>query len=189
MGRDKGLVLFLGKPLITRVLERLSPIADEILITTNNLEGYRFLGVPLFSDQVTGRGALGGLYTALIAAQQPNVAVVACDMPFVNARLLAAQHERLLEKMCDIVIPDNGEGLEPFHAVYRREACLPYIKTAIDEGEWRVDAWFSQVKLETYSKTEIVKFDPELLCFINVNTEEELIEAELLAAKTNSRKV
>ena len=60
MGQDKALKLFLGRPLIQRVIERLQPIADELLVTTNHPEDYAFLNLPLFTDLKPGRGALGG---------------------------------------------------------------------------------------------------------------------------------
>jgi molybdopterin-guanine dinucleotide biosynthesis protein A len=181
MGQDKGLVPFLGKPLIQRVIERLSPIADEIIITTNQPEAYRFLGLPLFTDLAPGRGALGGLYTALSGAGQPLVGVVACDMPFVCADLLAAQRAALIESGKDIAVPRLDGGLEPFHAVYRRQTCLPHIQAALEADKWRADAWFAKVGLCFFDQPELLSFDPDLLCFSNVNTPEELAAAEQLA--------
>ena len=55
MGQDKGLASFLGKPLVARLVERLAPLADEVLVTTNRLQEYAFLGVPLFPDLLPGR--------------------------------------------------------------------------------------------------------------------------------------
>ena len=55
MGRDKGLVMFLGKPLIQRVIDRVQHTADEVLVTTNNPEGYSFLGLPLYADLIPNR--------------------------------------------------------------------------------------------------------------------------------------
>ncbi|HEX9030179.1 MAG TPA: molybdenum cofactor guanylyltransferase, partial [Anaerolineales bacterium] len=120
MGQDKALLPFLGKPLITRILGRVRPIADELLVTTNRPENYSFLELPLFSDRLPGRGALGGLYTALSIANRPLVGVVACDMPFVSAALLAAARDLLADPTIDAVIPRTADGTEPFHAVYRR---------------------------------------------------------------------
>src|SRR5687767_9764343 len=88
MGEDKALKTFLGRPLIQRVIDRLASIADEMIVTTNRPEDYAFLNVPLFPDLKPGRGALGGLYTAIASAKHPLVAVVACDMPFASANLL-----------------------------------------------------------------------------------------------------
>ena len=178
MGQDKGLVRLAGQSLVARAIQRLSPIADEVLVTTNRPPAYEFLGVPLFPDLIPGRGALGGLYTALSAASQPLVAVVACDMPFVNSALLEAERQALLAAQADIVIPHTGEGLEPFHAIYRRETCLPPIQQAIETDKWRVDSWFSQVKVELFRREDILRYDPQMLSFWNINTPEDLQKAE-----------
>jgi molybdopterin-guanine dinucleotide biosynthesis protein A len=174
MGQDKALLPFMGQPLIQRVVDRLTGLADETLVTTNHPENYHFLGLPLFADPIPERGALGGLYTALGAATHPLVAVVACDMPFVNPRLLSAQVELLTSTSADLVIPGAPEGLEPFHAVYRRATCLPHVLKALESGYWRVDAWFSQVRTHTLSLAEIQRYDPNRLSFWNINTPAEL---------------
>src|SRR5688572_23191554 len=73
MGEDKALRPFLGRPLIQRVIERLASIADEIIVTTNRPDEYAFLKLRLISDLKPGRGALGGLYTAIASASSPFV--------------------------------------------------------------------------------------------------------------------
>lgn len=181
MTRDKALIPFMGRPLIERVLERVAHLGDEILVTTNKQEGYRYLQVTLIPDLIPGRGALGGLFTALSAAQNPHVAVVACDLPFANAELLDAERKLLVNSGSDAVIPRTEGGTEPFHAVYRRDTCLPAIQSAIDADKWRVDAWFSKVKLRFMYAEEAMRFDPEQIAFWNVNTLEELYRAEQMA--------
>jgi molybdopterin-guanine dinucleotide biosynthesis protein A len=187
MGEDKALKTFLGRPLIQRVVERLAPIADEVIVTTNRPEDYRFLDVPLFPDLKPGRGALGGLYTALASASQPIVAVVACDMPFASAALLEAASRLLVAEGADVVIPSEehqgkkSEGYEPLHAVYRRATCLRAIEAAIDADQWKVIAWFPQVKVRALLPDEIKPYDPSGLAFWNVNTPEEFAKAEELA--------
>ena len=188
MGQDKGLLPFLGKPLIQRVLGRVAHLGAETLVTTNNPEAYRFLDLPLFPDIYPDRGALGGLYTALNSARNPHVAVVACDMPFVSAELLAAELDLLVRAHSDAVIPRTEGGTEPFHAVYQRERCLPAVRAAIEEDSWRVDTWFSRVNLRYMLPEEIVRYDPRQLAFWNVNTPEELQRAEQLAADENISK-
>jgi len=179
MGRDKGLVEFLGKPLIARVMERLASIADEIIVTTNDPESYRFLGVPLYADLKPGRGALGGLYTALASASHPLVAVVACDMPFASSALLTFARDILLSSEDDVALPESGDGWsEPLHAVYRRETCLPAVAQAIDSDQWKLISWFPQVKVRKLVPEEITRLDPPGLAFQNVNTPEELLLAE-----------
>jgi molybdopterin-guanine dinucleotide biosynthesis protein A len=190
MGQDKALKPFLGRPLIQRVVERLSPIADEIIVTTNHPENYYFLDLPLFTDLKPGRGALGGLYTAIASAAHPFVAVVACDMPFASASFFEAGTKLMVEEAVDVVIaraaPEAGGagksgGYEPLHALYRRETCLPAIQAAMDADQWKVIAWFPQVKVRALTPEEVKPFDPSGLAFWNVNTPEEFAEAEKLA--------
>lgn len=183
MGRDKALIPFLGRPLIERVISRVEHLADEILVTTNCPQDYQFLGLPLFPDVVPDRGALGGLYTAVNAARQPLVAVVACDMPFVQPELIAYERDLLLDATIDAAIPKTEGGTEPFHAVYRRDTCLPEIFSAIKAERWRVDSWFSRAQIYYLSTQEINQYDPRGLAFNNVNTPEELAAAEQTAAE------
>jgi molybdopterin-guanine dinucleotide biosynthesis protein A len=181
MGQDKALMPFLGQPLIQRVVRRITPIADEVIVTTNRPADYAFLALPLFSDIQSGRGPLGGLYTALSSASQPLVAVVACDMPFVSPDLLAFQARTLETESADVVIPFPKDGYEPLHAIYRRETCLPAVKWALANEQWKLIAWFSQVKVRTLTAEECRQYDPAGLAFANINAPQELAEAEELA--------
>jgi len=181
MGEDKALKTFLGRPLIQRVIERLAPIADELIVTTNRPEDYSFLSLRLIPDLNPGRGALGGLYTAIASASNPFVAVVACDMPFASATFFEAATRLMVEEGVDVVIAKSEEGYEPLHAIYRRGTCLPAIQAAIDADEWKVIAWFPQVKVRVLTPEEIKHYDPSGLAFWNVNTPEEFVEAEKIA--------
>jgi molybdopterin-guanine dinucleotide biosynthesis protein A len=112
MGEDKALKPFLGKPLIQRLIDRLSPVAGEIIVTTNRPEDYAFINTStgsvhrlrLVPDLKPGRGSLGGLYTAIASAAFPFVAVVACDMPFASAKLIESAHRLMVEEEADVVI-------------------------------------------------------------------------------------
>ena len=181
MGEDKALKTFLGRPLVQRVVERLTSLADEVILTTNRPDDYAFLKVPLFSDLKPGRGALGGLYTAIASASNPIVAVVACDMPFASARFFEEATRLLEDEEADVVIAKSEEGYEPLHAVYRRETCLPAIEAAIDADMWKVVAWFPQVKVRVLTSDEIKRYDSSGLAFWNVNTPEEFAKAEEIA--------
>ena len=181
MGRNKALVPFLGRPLIERVINRVRPLADELLVTTNQLQAFEFIGYPLISDVLPGKGALGGLYTALYAASSPMVAVVACDMPFVSPTLLKAEIDLLNDLDADVVIPSSQEGLEPFHSVYRRKTCLSAIRTAIDADQKRIISWFPAVRVRVMTPEEVVIYDPTQHAFLNINTKDELAQAEQIA--------
>ncbi len=188
MGSDKALLPFLGQPLVLRLLSRLAWIADEVIITSNQPENYRFLGLTPIPDLLPGLGALGGLYTALMAATQPYAAVVACDMPFASPEIFLVALAQLRERGADVVIPRTEAGMEPFHAVYRCETCLPHIQDAIQAGKRRADAWFEQVHIHYLDTEEILAYDPDRVAFFNINTPEELKEAERLARNESPAK-
>ena len=186
MGQDKALIPFLGEPLIQRVMERVAMLADEILVTTNKPEAFGFLQVSLVADVIPGTGALGGLYTALFAASHPLVAVVACDMPFANSQILSAARRLLENTGADVAIARTEAGYEPFHAVYRRETCLAAVGLALAAGERKLISWFAAVQVTLLPSEIITRYDPQQLAFWNLNTPQELAEAEALARTSES---
>ncbi len=187
MGRSKATVPFAGRPLICRLVERLAPVADELIVTTNeapNLaflhEMYPDLGIRLVPDAYQERGALPGMYTALAAAQNPYVAVVACDMVFASARLVVAESLAMHETGADVVAPHNKHGFEPLHAMYRKETCMPAVHRRADRGEKRVQSFFDDPELSVlpYTQDKVLAVEPRGGCFINANTPEELARIE-----------
>ena len=131
MGGDKALKQFLGEPLIQRLVKRLKPLGQDIAIVTRSPADYAFLNLPTYTDVHPGVGALGGLLTAMCVAETQFVAVVACDMPFVNPELLLYQWCLIQERGIDAVIPLHDDELQPFHAIYRVKTCLPAVRDAI----------------------------------------------------------
>jgi molybdopterin-guanine dinucleotide biosynthesis protein A len=180
MGENKALKLFAGEPLIARMVARLRALAQELLVTTNQPEAFDFLDVPLVADLKPGYGALSGLYTAVAAAHQPLVVVLACDMPFIDPKLLGVQRDLMVAEGVDVVMPYSPEGFEPLHAIYRRATCLPAIETAMAADQRRLIAWFPMVKVREMPKEEVARYDPQFRSFVNVNTPEEFRQAEML---------
>jgi len=183
MRRDKGLVPLDGLPMIEHLLERVRPLGDEVLITTNQPESYAYLGLRMVADEVPGEGALAGLHTALKAARGDTVLVLACDMPFVNVPLLGYLLD--LSPDFDVVVPRWQDVLQTIHAVYSRQYCLPAMEDVLKRGRKRVFSFYSQVQVREISEDEIVRFDPQGLSFFNVNTPEELQEAEWMIKTQN----
>jgi molybdopterin-guanine dinucleotide biosynthesis protein A len=181
MGQDKALMPFLGRPLIARMLARLENLPGERLVITNRPEAYAFLGVRRVGDALPGAGPLGGLYTALMAAETAMVAGLACDLPLISAGLIASQWALLEQEGVDVVIPRSPEGLEPLHAIYRRETCLPAVQAALEAGERKMIAWLPAVRARVMEADEVAQHDPAFHSFLNVNSPEEFGRAEALA--------
>lgn len=181
MGENKGLKEFLGEPLIERIVKRLKPLGQKILIVAQHPAEYSFLGLPVFTDIQPGVGALGGLYTALSVAHTSFAAVVACDMPFVNPELLLYQWSLIQERGIDVVIPVGNEGLQPFHAVYRVSTCLPAVQDAIGRDQKKVLSWLNEVVTYRLSIAEMRTFETYAMTFLNLNTPDDFEFAEKVA--------
>ncbi len=114
-GRAKGLLTANGVPFVERVL-KLGLLCRDALIVSSDPAYDRF-GVRRIEDVEPGRGAPGGLVTALLCARTPWVLVAACDMPFVTIaaaeQLIAAAHDE------DVTCFMRGAAVEPLLAVYR----------------------------------------------------------------------
>ena len=187
MGRSKATVPFGGRPLLCRLVERVYPVADEILITTNEPQNLGFLQtmpeghkVRLERDICDCRGSLTGLYTALVKSTFDYVAVCACDMLDVSHELFAAELQRAVEGDYDIVVPVNDQGFEPFHAVYKRDTCLAAVEKALDEGKKSMKSVVTSPDLKVchYGMREVYEIVPDGGCFANCNTPDELARAE-----------
>jgi molybdenum cofactor guanylyltransferase len=183
MGTDKALVQLGGLPLIEHVLKRVEGLGDEILITSNHTESLSYLGIPIVPDPIPGAGALAGLETALHAAQGDYVLILACDMPFVNRKLLCHMIE--LAPSGDIIVPIHAGYFEPLHAIYNKE-CLPNIQASLKNGQTRVISFFDEVQVQVIDEGKIATFDPQGMSFFNINTPEDLAFAERYLSQQSS---
>lgn len=187
MGRDKAFLPFLGRPLIYRVMERLANMTDDLLLISPRTDDYLALGSRVEPDLMPGRGSLGGLYTALVKAYHPLVAVVPCDVPFINPVLLAYERDLLAASDFEAVVPSSPDGLEPLHAVYRKETCLSPVRGTLDAGEQKLIAWHPKVRVRILTIDETSAFDPGGRIFLNVNTPEDFTQAEYLAERERNQ--
>lgn len=182
MGRDKALVPFMGATLIEYILLQVRGMGNEIVIISNKPDDYFQFGHKVYSDVIKGVGALSGLYTAIHYASNDYCLILGCDMPFVHPELVKNMVE--IAEGWDAVIPRLGERnkFEPFKAVYKK-SCLGPIKTEIEKGNRKVLSFFDSVQIRYLERDEVEHFDPEFLSFFNVNTPEQLVEAEKIAER------
>jgi molybdopterin-guanine dinucleotide biosynthesis protein A len=182
LGSDKALLPLAGRPLIEHLLMRIDDLVDDILVTTNRPQDYDFLGVRLVSDPVPDLGALNGLHTALDAAREKSVLVLACDMPFVSRPLL--EHLISLASQADVVVPHQEGNFEPLHAIYKKQVCLPAIEAALAAGEKRLISFYHMVHVLPVEGSDLSRLDPRGLSFFNINTLDDLAQAERILSES-----
>jgi molybdopterin-guanine dinucleotide biosynthesis protein A len=137
-------------------------------------------GLRVVYDPEPHAGVLPALAAGLGAASGEVCLTVACDMPFVSGGLFQRQLDLLVD--ADVVIPRTHEYLEPMHAVYRRAPVLAAIQAALARGERRMISYLSEVRVRELEEPEWRALDPAGRAFFNVNTPEDLAEAQRLAS-------
>jgi len=184
---NKPLRRVAGKPLISRVIERISGLSDEFLVViARGASGSDYSGVipgfiRVINDERDGKSPLIGITTALRAIKSQYAIVLTCDIPFVNRRVIQLLLERVSN--AEAAVPRWKSGhLEPLQAVYRREPMLQKSEEALASGSLSpVDAIKKLARVVYVSIEDEVKvLDPDLRTFFNVNTKEDVAEAEMI---------
>jgi molybdopterin-guanine dinucleotide biosynthesis protein A len=119
-GGDKCLLPVQNKPLITHILDALTPQTSDILINTNSDPGpFLKFSLPVLPDAIPGfQGPLAGLLTGMLWARrrhprQVYLLSVAGDVPFLPEDLVARLHESLVSGHADIAIAACPQGSHP----------------------------------------------------------------------------
>jgi molybdopterin-guanine dinucleotide biosynthesis protein A len=182
LGREKALIDAGGETLIERVVRHLSLVVERIVLVTNDPERYAFLALPMVGDVYPGVGTLGGLHAGLAAIEAPYGLVVGCDMPFLNPALL--RHMISLRTGCDVVMPRVGRYREPLHALYAR-ALAGQLARAIEAGQRRVTLALGDAHVCYVDRQEIVRYDPHMTSFFNVNEPQDVARMHALLDGTD----
>ena len=121
LGRNKAFEVIRGKTIIDRVFERLEPISSQVVVVTSwkQFDIELDLDADVIADIYPEMGPLGGIYTGLTASTSDVNIVAACDMPFINTKLIEYMVELLADY--DAVVPRLvNKMIEPLHAVLSR---------------------------------------------------------------------
>ncbi|MDI6601834.1 MAG: molybdenum cofactor guanylyltransferase [Thermoanaerobacteraceae bacterium] len=129
MGKDKALLQWGDTDLLGNSINILREIFDEVIVVSSTVYSYN---VKYVSDIYNGQGPLSGILAGLGASNDRYNFITAVDMPFIDIRLI-----RYMQKMTegyDIVVPKNGEFLEPLCAIYSKD-CIDKIDSMMKDGQ------------------------------------------------------
>jgi molybdenum cofactor guanylyltransferase len=136
MGCNKALLDIGGQPMIRVLIDRVRPLAGQILISSNDSSSYQFLNFPVVPDRFADCGPLAGFHAAMNWNSCALYLMLACDLP--NLQTPVMSNLISLAKGFDAAIPRTSDGLaHPLCAVYRR-TCLPSIEKALQRGTNKV---------------------------------------------------
>lgn len=170
-GVDKGLVNLNKLPLVQHVIKRIQPQVSRIIISANrNMDTYKDLGFPVYEDEIDDfAGPLAGILKALHECESKWLLTVPADSPFVpnDLALRLSQHTHDAK----VVIPHDGEYLHPTFALIHKSLESSLIDF-LNKGERKARVWMQK------QPHHIVDFSDQADAFININTENDLENAE-----------
>ena len=205
--RDKSVAALAGTPMIRRVADRLAgrgdpvppgaaraaggdPVVDDLVINCRPdqreaiaaaVEGVA-LPVTWALDDEPDLGPTAGIRNACRAAPSAYVAVVACDMPFVDPGFLASLREDAVGREAAVPRLDD-RWLQTTQAVYRADAMADACDRALARGDRKVLAALDELDRVVVGD-ETIRSRTTERTFTNVNTREELSAAEDAVAES-----
>lgn len=175
-GGDKGLRAIGGRTVIGRVIERLSPQVERVILNANG-DPARFasLGLSVVADELPDHpgplaGVLAGLDWAADHAIEWVVSVPA-DAPFLPPDLVTRLHDAL--GSAPMACAASGGRVHHVIALWP-VAIRTRLRLALEAGSRKVGAFTAGAAIAEWPASPV---DP----FFNVNTPDDLTEADRLA--------
>jgi molybdenum cofactor guanylyltransferase len=183
-GGDKPMRTIAGKTILDRVIARLSPQCDGLILNANG-DPARFADfrLPVIADGVADfPGPLAGILAGLdwMAANRPDVKWMLSapgDCPFLPRDLVARlEHARVAEN-AELAVASSGGQTHPVVGLWSVRLRDELRQALVVEGLRKIDRWTARYSLATVSWPTSA-LDP----FFNANTIEDIAEADRLAA-------
>jgi molybdopterin-guanine dinucleotide biosynthesis protein A len=183
-GGDKCLRQVGGETILARVIARVRPQVDALVLNANG-DPARFAsyGLPVVSDGVPDfAGPLAGVLAGLewAEAHQPHahyVVTVPSDGPFVPRDLVTRLAGTLVAEDAELVTAGAGVQAYPVVGLWPVRLREALHAALVREGVHKIDAWTKRYR-RAIASFPADPIDP----FFNANTPEQLAEAERLAA-------
>ncbi|MEF8837345.1 MAG: molybdenum cofactor guanylyltransferase [Candidatus Bipolaricaulota bacterium] len=171
-GADKTRVKIGERPLYKVIWDKLEGKSEDLFLQIDPEDEY---DLPARPDLVSEGGPLGAIYSALTHAEHDWLFVSACDLPYLDPRIV---DELLLraEESTEVVIPRWKSGyLEPLTALYH-SSVLFRLENILEGGTRKITDFLDQLdRVKEVSVEELVEGGKiPSNCFYNVNTREDL---------------
>jgi len=188
-GKPKGLEEVGGERILDRAIQAMQLATGEApLLVANVPEAADWRpDLEVQRDALQNCGSLGGIYTALSAAAGP-VLVLAWDMPFVPSEFLQTLVQR--SAGFDAFLPESHGAenrLEPLCGVYY-PTCLAHIRKSLVNEDFRVQGFLESVRAGTLPSSEVTRYGDPNVIFFNVNTPDDLKQAQELWRKQHQNR-
>lgn len=184
-GGDKSLKMLGGKTILSRIIDRVAPQVDALVLNANgDADRFQEYGLPVTPDVVPDyAGPLAGILTGLewAAKYAPQCAWVASfptDAPFLPEDLVTRMFDAVEKENADLSCASSGGRANPVCGLWPVRLRQELRAAMEEEGIRKVDIWTARYTLvEVAFPTEPV--DP----FFNTNRIDDLNKAEELLSR------
>jgi len=177
-GINKTRILIDGKTIISRIIDTISDIFDEITIVTNTPEEFSdFSNYKIVGDQFLYKGPLGGIHSALKASEKDTLFVFAGDMPLLDKEFIIRQIDYFSLNKCEVLIPQINKYIEPLHGIYKKTLISVLEEYLIVNHDYAVREFLKKVNV-CYLQFE--ESEKTRSAFININSPYDVSIAEKL---------
>jgi molybdopterin-guanine dinucleotide biosynthesis protein A len=170
-----------GRRIIDRLLDVFSDLFEEIILVTNRPQHFLKWDLTIVTDIIDLRSSLTGIHTGLFYTKNPYAFFSACDTPFLKKEMVEILIEQIEPKI-DIIMPETSAGFEPLCAIYSKR-CLKPAEDHLMADKVKIQWAFRSSRIKHIAENQLRPADPELRSFFNINTPQDLLRAEELAAK------
>lgn len=185
MGTDKASLEFRDETLLARAVRRLQPLNVPLHVLSGVGQAAPVPGdlrAQFHYDEAAHQGPLVALSRVLAGQAAGYVAVVAVDLPFVNAGVLRQLAAAAGAGDCDGAAPMVEGHPQVLHAVYHTRLA-PGMQAAVAAGERSLRRFLAGQHIAWMEPARLPGLDPTLPFWFAVNTPAELAAAERLAAQ------
>jgi molybdopterin-guanine dinucleotide biosynthesis protein A len=135
MGRDKALLMVDGVPMAVRVATAMVAAGvDPVVALGGDADGLLAAGLQVVPDRWPGEGPLGAIVTACEWSPHDVVVIAACDLPWLDASVLAGLLEALAGGQADVALA-RTDRREPLCGAWDTARCRGHLAGAFDGGE------------------------------------------------------
>jgi molybdopterin-guanine dinucleotide biosynthesis protein A len=183
-GGDKPMRQIAGRTILERVIARLRPQSDGLILNANG-DPSRFssFGLPVIPDTVENfPGPLAGILAGLdwAAVNRPDVEWMlsaAADCPFLPRDLVARLHRARAEQNTQLAVAASDGQSHPVIGLWSVGLRDELRHALVVEDVRKIDRWTARYRLATV-EWPVDELDP----FFNANTMDDIAAAEQLAA-------
>ncbi len=173
MGSRKAVYKLNGSPMIKHVVDSVANLSKELVVSCKAELGTlqaMFPEAKIVMDKEEGKGPLIGLASALPQIISEYVAVLACDCPLIEPRLVEFLLRRARGHDGAVLKWPNGY-IEPLQAVYRTKSMLEAVETAREMRISKLGDLVASLGDVVYlTPDELRQADPKLASFRNINS-------------------